>query len=156
LGFLIWLEASSLGEWVRTSLTGYPLMITCHAVGMAVMVGLAVALDMRVLGWFQGIPHAALQRFLGIAWIGFAINFLSGTALFTTQATTYITDVTFLLKMGFVFAGVTATVLLQVAIGRDFADGSRGLASGGARVIAVVSIICWVAATVTGRLIAYL
>jgi hypothetical protein len=156
VGFLIWLEESGLGEWVRSSTIGYPMMIACHAIGMAIMVGLALALDMRLLGWFQGIPYTALNRFLGIAWVGFTINFLSGAALFTTQATSYVTDGTFLLKMGFVFAGVIAAVLLQSAINRDSAGWRSATAPGGIRFIAVVSIICWVGATVTGRLIAYL
>ena len=44
-------------------------------------VGLALALDMRLLGRFAGIPYDALHRFLGIAWVGFGLNFLSGAAL---------------------------------------------------------------------------
>jgi hypothetical protein len=131
-------------------------MIACHAIGMAIMVGLAFALDMRLLGWFQGIPYTALNRFLGIAWAGFTINLLSGSALFTTQATTYITDVTFLLKMAFVLAGVVLTVYLQSTTNRNSANWNSAAAPGGIRLIALASIICWVGATVAGRLIAYL
>lgn len=156
MSFLAWVEASSLGEWVRASALGYPLMIACHAIGMAVMVGLAVAQDMRLLGRFRGIPYMAMHRFLGLAWFGFTINFISGAALFTTQATTYITDITFLLKMGFVFGGVVTAVLLQTAISRDSAGWQTESAPAGVRLTAWASIACWVLATVTGRLIAYL
>ena len=62
MGLLIWLEETGLAEWVRSSIPGYPAMIAAHAIGMAVMVGLALALDLRLLGNFAEIPYSALQR----------------------------------------------------------------------------------------------
>lgn len=79
MGFLESLEASGLGDWVRRSYVGYPTMIASHAIGMAVMVGLSVIFALRVLGRFRDIPYTALQRFLVLAWVGFAINFISGS-----------------------------------------------------------------------------
>jgi hypothetical protein len=102
VGFLVWLEASGIAEWVRSSYTGYPLMIASHAIGMAIMVGLSFALSMRLLGFFPEIQYSALNRFFGIAWAGFALNTLSGTGLFSAQATSYVSDLTILLKMLFV------------------------------------------------------
>ena len=62
MGFLAWLEATGLAEWARSSSEGYPSMITLHAFGMAIMVGLSLALDLRLLGKFAGIPYTGLQR----------------------------------------------------------------------------------------------
>lgn len=154
--FLESLQTSGLGVWVRTSLVGYPTMIASHAIGMAVMVGLSVAFALRVLGCFREIPYPALNRFLVIAWIGFAINFLSGSGLFAAQATTYIKDGTFLLKMAFVVAGMSAVAINQTQVKRHAAGWGDAAASLGTRVVACLTIFCWVAATVTGRLIAYL
>ncbi len=155
MGLLIWLEETGLAEWVRSSIPGYPAMIAAHAIGMAVMVGLALALDLRLLGNFAEIPYSALQRFLGIAWLGFALNFLSGFALFSAQATTYITDYVFLSKMGLVVLGAVTVALLQTAVSRDSAAWGTA-APGNVKAIAVASIVFWLGATVTGRLIAYL
>ena len=135
---------------------GYPLMIACHAIGMAIMVGLALGLDMRLLGLFRDIPYTGLNRFLSIAWAGFAVNFLSGAGLFASQATAYIRDPTFILKLGFVSAGVVVSAILQRAVDRDSGSWSSAGAPAGIRLIAVGSIVCWVGATLTGRLIAYL
>jgi hypothetical protein len=155
VSFLASLEESAFGVWVSTSLIGYPLMITLHAIGMAIMVGLSVTLDLRLLGWFRDMPYTALNRFLGIAWAGFTINLLSGTALFCMQATSYVKDGTFLLKMLFVLLGVVTAAFLQSALNRNSASWSTS-APGTIKVLAVVSITFWVGATVTGRLIAYL
>ena len=155
MSFLISLEESAFGVWVSTSLVGYPLMITLHAIGMAVMVGLSVALDLRLLGWFPGIPYAAINRFLAIAWVGFTINLLSGTALFCMQASSYVQDGTFLLKMLFVLLGAVTAAFLQSSLNRN--SGSWGAAApGGVRLLAVASILFWTGGMVTGRLIAYL
>ena len=64
MGLFTWLEESGLAEWVRMSSIGYPTVITLHAIGMAIMVGLCVIVDLRLLGKFEGVPYEALQRLL--------------------------------------------------------------------------------------------
>jgi hypothetical protein len=155
VGFLTWLEATGLAEWVRTSTAGYPMMITFHAIGMGIMVGLAVMLDLRLLGKFEGIPFAALHRLLGVAWIGFGINFLSGVALFSTQATAYIVNVVFMTKLALVFLGAIVAAILQPALAKA-GDWQGGQAPGGIRLLAFLSILFWLGAITLGRLTAYL
>jgi len=164
VGVLVWLEATGLAEWVRASSVGYPLMITCHAIGMGIMVGLALILDARLLGRFIDIPYSALHRFLGVAWVGFGINFLSGSALFTTgSATKYLWNVEkadynwiFMSKMVLVILGAITAAILQNMVGRDSPKWGTSPAPGNVRVIAYLSIFFWVMAIVTGRLTAYL
>lgn len=153
MGFLTWLEATGLAEWVRSSLMGYPSMIALHALGMAIMVGLSLLLDMRLLGWFSGVPLAALQRFFGLAWIGFGINFLSGSALFSAQATSYIVDWVFMTKMGLVLLGAVTAGILQPAVVKA---GPAMQVSSGMRALAGLAIVIWITAIIMGRLTAYL
>jgi hypothetical protein len=153
---LIWLEATPLADWVRMSTMGYPLMITLHAIGMGVMVGIALLLDARLLGKFAGIPYQSLQRFLGIGWIGLGINTLSGSCLFAAQATQYIVDPVYMTKMGLVLLGAITAAILQTALGRDAAGWGQMRPPTNIRVIAVLSMIFWVTAIITGRLTAYL
>jgi hypothetical protein len=153
VGFLVWLEATGLAEWVRSSIPGYPSMIALHAIGMAIMVGLSLLIDMRVLGWFAGIPLNALQRFFGVAWLGFGINFLSGGALFSAQATSYITDWVFMTKMALVFLGAITSAILQPAVAKA---GPGGQLAGGMKAVAALAIVFWLVAITMGRLTAYL
>jgi len=154
LGALISIEQSAFAEWVRVSAIGYPLMITSHAIGMAVMVGLAFAVSVRVIGLWRDISYSALNRFWGLAWAGFGINFLSGAALFTTRATSYVEGVPFLVKLAFIFAGVVTAALLQGAVTRD-APGWGNSAPPKIKVLALLSIASWASAVIAGRLIAY-
>ena len=153
MGFLTWLEATGLADWVRMSTPGYPSMIALHAIGMAIMVGLSLLIDLRVLGWFAGIPLQGLQRFFGLAWIGFGINFLSGSALFSAQATSYIVDWVFLTKMGLVLLGAITAAILQPAVVNA---GPGGQLSGGTKAVAALAIVFWIVAIIMGRLTAYL
>jgi hypothetical protein len=150
---LTWLEATGLAEWVRASIPGYPSMIALHAVGMAVMVGLSLIIDLRVLGWFAGIPLQALQRFFSLAWIGFGINFLSGSALFSAQATSYIVDWGFMTNMALVVLGAITAAILQPAVAQA---GAGAQLSGVTKAIAALAIVFWIVAIVMGRLTAYL
>ena len=156
MGVLIWLEATNLADWVRSSSIGYPIMITCHAIGMGVMVGLALILDARLLGRFADIPYSALHRFQGVAWLGFGINFLSGACLFTTQATQYVVHTIFMVKMSLVILGAISAAILQNMVGRESANWGSGAAPGKVQFIAILSIIFWTMAIVTGRLTAYI
>jgi hypothetical protein len=153
VGFLVWLEATGLADWVRMSVPGYPSMIALHAIGMAVMVGLSLVIDLRVLGLFAGIPLQSLQRFFGLAWVGFGINFLSGSALFSAQATSYIVDWVFMTKMALVVLGAMTAAILQPAVAKA---GPAGTVSGGMKAVAAVAIVFWIVAIVMGRLTAYL
>jgi len=166
VGLLIWLEATGLADWVRSSPAGYPIMITLHAFGMAIMVGLALALDMRLLGWFSAIPYSALQRFLGVAWLGFGINFISGSALFTTQsASKYVFQPglhgmefnwVFMGKMTLVFAGAIMAAILQTTVSKESATWPPTSVPAKVKVMAALSIVFWLVAITLGRLTAYL
>ena len=51
-----WLESTALAEWVRTSLIGYPFVLTVHSVGMAIMVGLVTVINLRLSADSSGYP----------------------------------------------------------------------------------------------------
>jgi len=108
---------------------------------------------MRILGWFSGIPLDSLQRFFRLAWIGFGINFISGSFLFSAQATSYIVDWVFMSKMTLVLLGAVTAGFLQPAVAKT-APGAQ--LSGGTKAVAGVAIVVWVVAIVMGRLTAYL
>lgn len=162
MSFLTWLEATAYAEYVRVAAYGYAAMITLHSLGLAIMVGLSVLLSLRALGLYKAIPLEALYRLLPLAWVGFVVNLYSGTSLFVSQATTYVTDFTFLSKMLFVLIGAACVALLQDAIAKT--PEARATADAGAdaaavpdrrRAFAAATIVAWAGAMIAGRLIAY-
>ena len=151
------LEASAFAEWVRTSFVGYPALLTLHSVGMAIMVGLVFVVSLRLVGKFESIPLSSLEKMLGLAWIGFAVNLISGLGIFTSQATFYVTSGPFLLKFAAVVAGAGLAAYLRPILKREAAGWAQGGAvPGGVRNLAMASLALWSVAIVTGRFTAYL
>lgn len=157
MGLITWIENTGLAEVVRVSAYGYPIMIMLHSLGLAIMVGLSVILSLRVLGWFSAIPFSSLQKLLKVAWVGFIVNFISGGALFSSAATSYMVDPVFLIKMSMVILGAILVGVMQGMIKTAVASGhGNDEASTGLKAVAWFAIGAWTIGMVTGRLIAYL
>ena len=153
-----WLETSAVAIWVGESLWGYPIMLGMHAVGLAIVVGIFVMLDLRILRVIRGVSFGAFQGLFRLAWIGLVLNAASGTALFSSQATVFVESAPFLIKISGVIGGVIVGVLLQKRLrlqvaAWDEADANVDTTSA---MLAVLSLVCWIGAIFAGRLIAYL
>ena len=122
MGFLSWLESTAYSQWIVSGLTGWPLMLSTHAVGLAIIVGVMFALNLRLLGLFRPIPYTSLHGLMAIGWIGIAMNVFSGLSLFVAQAVFYITSVAFLVKITFVILGIGNLYHVQHIFKRDAAS----------------------------------
>jgi hypothetical protein len=133
-------------------------MLSLHAVGLAIVVGIFVMRDLRLLGCFSGISYASIDGLKKLAWTGFAINAVSGCFLFSSQATTFIHSTPFLLKISMIFLAAVCAAIIQNRM-RDEAsvwDSSGTGAPGSVKAIAAVSLALWAGAIISGRLVAYL
>ena len=154
--FLAGLQETLLATWVRESDWGYPIVLACHAVGMAMVVGPVLAFDMRVLGFAKKIPLDWFATLFLIAWCGFAINFLSGILLFTTNATVFIGKWAFQVKILLIIAAGIATWRLSARIAAEAgSNATDAVARERHALTALLSIVFWSGAIVAGRIIAY-
>ena len=69
-----WLEATSVAIWVKES-WGWPLALTIHAFGSALMVGFSFIMGLRLIGLFRTIPPSSLQKLIPIIWVCLALQF---------------------------------------------------------------------------------
>jgi hypothetical protein len=157
MDFLIWLESTSIGTFVRESpsLWAYPTVLFLHSIGLASLVGINTAVDLRVLGVAPSIPLKPFGRLIPLMWIGFAVNLISGILLMLASASTLMRNPTFYVKMVFVTLGVIGIWLLDKHVFSKSFHGDRDLVTRD-KVLAAASLFCWVGAIVSGRLIAYL
>jgi len=154
--FLSSIENSPFCEWMRTSssLWAYPGILFLHTAGLAIVVGLSVVVDLRLLGFAPRMPVAPLERFFPIMWIGFWIDAVSGTVLLALDATTKLTNPVFDIKMILIGLAVGDTILIRRLLFRD--PIIERSVSGTGKFLAAVSILLWFGATTAGRLMAYL
>lgn len=157
MALLSWMESTAYSEWIVAGLVGWPLMLSMHAVGLAIVVGIVLVLNFRMLGFFRPIPYVAISDLMTYAWIGIALNIFSGFSLFMAQATFYVTNLPFLTKISFVILGIANVYYTQKVLRREAAvwDTSDAVPQISV-VLAGTSLIFWVLAVVGGRLIAYL
>lgn len=164
-----WLEASRFSVFLResTSVFVYPGMLSAHAIGMGLAVGISFALAVRVLGVAPGIPPAELRRLSPLLWGGFVLNAASGVLLLLAYPTKALTNPVFYVKLVAVAAGAWSYRALQretdvtwpatsAADDRGTAAGpDAAVAPGRLRLLAVVSLVSWAVAITAGRLLAY-
>lgn len=153
-----WLEYTPVAIWVGESLYGYPFMLSMHAIGLAIAVGIFAMRDLRLLGCFDGIQFASFGRFAQLGWFGVVINVISGVFLFTSQATTFASSTPFLLKIPMIFLAVICAAIIQNRVRAEAStwDRAGSVASGSVRLLATASIVLWTGAIISGRLVAYL
>ena len=77
MNVLIWIQDSTLGTWVAGSIWGYPIVLASHALGMAVVVGTVVMINLRVLGFARNVPVTFFDKLSVITWAGLALNVLT-------------------------------------------------------------------------------
>jgi hypothetical protein len=146
------LEATAVAQTLRTSRWLYAAANTAHVLGIALLVGAIVPLNLRLLGLWPDVPRTKLVRVLvPVAATGLALAVIAGGLLFAVRARDY-APVGFLqAKLALVALGTLAALALHRSHGFLLETaGARRLAGH-----ALVSLFCWPAALVLGRLIAF-
>lgn len=157
MDFLTWLEQTAIAVWVREggSIWSYPFVLFMHTFGLATLAGLSGSIDLRILGFARQIPLAPLRRFYPVLWIAFAVTALSGTALLVADATTRLTSPIFYIKMIFVALALVTMQLLKTQV-LEAPHGEERPMPRSAKMLAIASLLLWIAATTAGRLMAYI
>lgn len=157
MDFLIWLENTALGLWVAQSIWGYPIVLSSHAVGMAIIVGTVVMISLRLLGFARDMPITSFNNLSVVAGAGVLLNVLSGLALFSGDPTKFFYHPMFWIKILLIILGALS-VWWALRIARRTGDVSTGKLEVplDAKVFAFLSLVFWPGAIIAGRLIAYM
>lgn len=142
-----WGPVAALGN----SVLAYPLVNAAHVLGVALLVGGVVPLDLRLMGFWSAVARAPLQRVLTrTASAGLAVAVVSGMLLFATRAGEYAQSPYFLAKICLVLLGAINVVLLTRLL-----EASSHPLTLAVRLLALVSLACWLGALLLGRLVGY-
>jgi hypothetical protein len=151
-----WIEATALSTWVRESqsMLGFPAIIAAHAIGMGLLVGACVAMDLRLLGFAPRIPVASTDALMPVIHFGFWVNAVSGILLLIGFPTKHLTNPVFFIKLACIAVALVDTWgILKFVVRNRVQRDDRVSAMG--KVLAVVSLLFWVGSVVFGRLLYY-
>jgi len=152
------LEATALASALRDSVWVYPLVNTGHILGVALLVGSIVPLDLRLLCAWRTVPLVPLWRVLThTAAAGLALALVFGSLLFITRATEYAESGFFVAKMAVVAAATVNALALRSVAPVDVAraNPAAGKPSRRLRIAGGISLVAWLTALTLGRLVGY-
>ncbi len=154
-GLLAAIEATAVAETLRISLLLYPLVSALHILGIALLVGAVLALDLRVAGlWRADGWRTAVLELSPVAAAGLALAVVTGALLFSVRAGDYADNPAMLIKWGLIVIGLFNTALFHSRLKRQVQPLPR-VAPLSLRVMAVVSALVWIAALFAGRWVAF-
>jgi len=157
--WLLAIEQSALGNAVRDlGGWGYALINLTHILGIAILFGSVLLLDLRLIGWRRQIPLDAItSATLPLVKFGFAIAVVSGVCLLSANASEYAGNPFLLIKfIALLLALINAYVIRLIPAWK-----TRHKIEPGGRESSVlaragfVSLACWLTVVAAGRLIAY-
>jgi hypothetical protein len=153
--FFTSIEHNALSVWVRESpsLLAFPFILYLHTLGLAMLAGINVGIDVWLLA-ARTVPPIRMIGTYRVMWLGFGINALSGFVLLWAYPAKALTNWVFFTKL--LMIGIAMWVLEQLK-GEMQAATVGGGREVGARVrrLATASLILWAGTILAGRFLAY-
>jgi hypothetical protein len=157
--FSTWLHSTRL-SWAMSGGIPFlwPACETLHFIGLALLVGIAGILDLRMIGVAKAIPIRTLQRLMPWAVGGFVLNAVTGFLFFTGDPTQYLNNIAFKMKMLFIaLAGVNVLLFyltgLAVKVGATDAGADAPF---GAKLAGAASLLLWFGVMYWGRMLPFI
>jgi len=152
------IENTDIASSIRNSLYLFPMLESIHVMGLAIVFGTIAIMDLRLLGLastnrpFRMVASDILKW----TWIAFAITFLTGGLMFTTNSTAYFHNSVFQAKMAaLLLAGINMGIF-ELTTGRSSRDWDTSKSPpAAAKTAAIISLTLWITVIFLGRWIGF-
>ena len=106
------ISAAAVKDFVLQHPFVWPTCETLHFIGMSLMFGVLMIVNLRLVGWLRGMSFASVHRLLPFGLMGFGINFITGMFFFIGASEQYTQNVAFHWKIILLeLAGINYLVL---------------------------------------------
>jgi hypothetical protein len=156
--FCGWLEGTALATWIAESWWAFPTIESLHVVAITLVVGSIAVADLRLLGlaWKSRPVTDVLHDVLPMTWVAYAVALLCGALLFISQATKYIDNSAFQIKMLLMLLAGANMLAFELITFRSVSKWDREVPVPLAGQLAgAVSLACWLGILVLGRQIGW-
>ena len=137
---------------LKGSFYAYPIINALHVLAVGVLLTTVLLMDLRVVGLIRSLPEAAFVRLLRRYALGaFGIAVLTGATMFSVRAVDYAAMPLFLAKMALIgLAGINFVAFSVLDKRRG-----QGRPSGAVGVLAILSVLIWLAVLLAGRFLGF-
>src|SRR5256885_13636841 len=156
--FLASVESSNLATAIRDSLYLFPLIESFHVVGLTLVFGTIVIVDLRLLGLASiGRPFTRITSdILKWTWAAFVWTATTGMLMFITNANVYYHNSFFRTKMVLLALAGLNVAIFELTSGRTVHHWHKDAAAPRAgRAAAILSLVLWITIIFMGRWIGF-
>ncbi len=151
------IEGGAINTWVLSTYWLWPLLEIIHFIGLSLLLGSMLLVDLRLAGFLRQIDIMSTHRLLPWAAIGFGMNLASGFLFFMGDPGRYSINIGFQIKMVLVLIAGLNVLIFALKINPVIASWDpHGDTSGFAKTVAWVSLATWTGVLLLGRLIPYI
>jgi len=150
-----WTPVEAIQGFVISSAWFWPAAEVLHFVGLSLIFGVLLVVNLRVLGGLRAASYASLHRLLPWAMLGFGVNFVTGMLFVIASPEQYVSSDPFYWKIACLM--VAGADLLYLTVfdrlwGLEAGDDARMLD----KAIAVSVVTAWVGVIYSGRMLPFL
>ncbi|MBX9457705.1 MAG: DUF2214 domain-containing protein [Rhizobium sp.] len=155
LAWLEWFGSLPFAAFLRRNVTAYVFVNAAHILGISLLLGAILPLDLRLMGIIRvGTLSELVPLLMRVAATGLALASLTGLMLFSVKPAEYAGNPAFLIKMGLLALGMINVAALHRNVNWPMAK--RGATpSVTLRLLAGLSFATWLAALLAGRWIGF-
>lgn len=150
------LVGTPINEWVMSIYWLWPLMEIIHFIGLSLLLGALIVIDLRLAGFFRRINIAATHKMLPWVFVGFSLNLITGILFFCGDPLRYSANIGFKIKMVLILIAGLNALWYYWKIDKEMNNWEpHGDTPALAKTIAFISLITWTGVLLLGRLIPY-
>jgi uncharacterized membrane protein len=148
--------AREIGEFMVNTKWAWAGAQTVHFVGLSLLFGVVLLLDLRMLGFMKGLSFSALHRLLPWGVLGFGINVVTGILFFIgSPPDFYITASVFHWKLALILVA-GANALYFTVFEQPWALGPGDAPPVAAKVAAASGIFLWLGVIFCGQMLPFI
>jgi hypothetical protein len=150
-----WMEKTWLADFMYATQWTWPWAEALHFIGMALLFGSILVMDVRLLGFFKDrISLHAVHSLTPWGFAGFIINLATGIGFFVTRPGSYMSNIAFQFKAScIILAGINFLVFWFVIRKQLETVPEYGDANGAAKFVGLSSLVLWTLVIWGGRMI---
>ena len=150
-----WIRVASIAGFINTTNWAWPTLETLHFIGLSMILGVALVVNLRMLGVAKNISFSALHRLLPWGILGFGLNVSTGLLFFVTIPEQYTQNLALHIKMILMMiAGVN--ILYFTIFEEPWKLGPGDDASVRAKVVTTVTVVLWIGVIYFGRMMPFI
>lgn len=147
-----WMSDTSLNHYIVNHSYVWPTLECLHFIGLCLLFGSLLLIDLRALGVASTLPFSAVEKFILVSISGFGINLITGIAFLFGDPGRYFENPSFQLKMLCILLALLNALYFSWRMKKrsDIEKFSVDM-----KFAAGFSLVLWIAVIVFGRLIPY-